>query len=250
MLSTLLLILQFQLAFPMPPGVEVQWATPAHFDGSTPFCRGYYDAVRTELNGDGWWTDYPRTDRNFIFRARELTKLNMGAAVVVRMDSPLLTRCPMLYMEDVGTIGLQESDINGLRAYLDRGGFLWVDDFWGTAAWDHWEMQFRKVYPNAIWRAMPSTHPIRSMLYSTPEIPQIPATGFWPTTTSERGADSQYVNFRGMWDQRDRLIAVATHNTDIADAFDEEYQDQAFWLEFGSKGRAVGINILLYALTH
>ena len=55
--------------------------------------------------------------------------------VVVRLDDPLLYRCPVLFMEDVGTIGLSEAEVVSLRNYLLKGGFLWVDDFWGTPAW-------------------------------------------------------------------------------------------------------------------
>ena len=240
-------------AFPFHPSYDgvIQWIQSEPLKGTLPFCRGYYTSVRWEANGDGWWTDYPRSDRALVRRINELTEIQLGPSVVVRLDDPLLTRCPLVYLEDAGTIGLSDEEARNVQTYLAKGGFLWADDFWGTAAWDHWATQFRKVYPNADWWAVPVSHPLRTMLYPTPEIPQIPATGFWPATTSERGDDSHYVNFRGIWDEdRDRLVAVATHNTDIADAFDEEQQSREFFLEFGAKGTAVAVNILLYALLH
>src|SRR5947209_6581308 len=58
--------------------------------------------------------------------------------VVVRLDDPLLFRCPMLYLEDAGTARFSDDEVKGLRNYLLKGGFVTVDDFWGTAAWEQW----------------------------------------------------------------------------------------------------------------
>ena len=49
--------------------------------------------------------------------------------VVVRLTDPLLSRCHMLFMEDVGTARFTDQEVEHLRAYLEKGGFLWVDDF-------------------------------------------------------------------------------------------------------------------------
>ena len=116
-----------------------KWAKPSDFDGQWNYCRGFYDQNRYEDGGQGWRTDYPGADNNFSVRLAELTlirvKINPDGQpdnVVVRLDDPLLTRCPMLYMEDVGTMRLSDDEIKGLRSYLLKGGFLYVDDFWGS----------------------------------------------------------------------------------------------------------------------
>ena len=44
------------------------WAKPGDFDGSFLYCRGYYEQVRYEDGGMGWWTDYPNADHNFSVR--------------------------------------------------------------------------------------------------------------------------------------------------------------------------------------
>ena len=46
-----------------------------------------------------------------------------------------------------GTIGISAQEADRFRLYLVKGGFLWVDDFWGTRAWDQWSEEIRKVLP-------------------------------------------------------------------------------------------------------
>ena len=58
--------------------------------------------------------------------------------VTVRLTDDALFQCPYLHMEDVGTMALSDDEVLKLRAYLLKGGFLWVDDFWGDYAWDQW----------------------------------------------------------------------------------------------------------------
>ena len=117
-------------------GGPPKWAARANFDGSFNYCRGFYSSSRPEAGGMGWWTDYPGADNNFSVRLAErtLVRVRLDAArqpdnVVVRLTDPLLARCHMLFMEDVGTARFTDQEVEHLRAYLEKGGFLWVDDF-------------------------------------------------------------------------------------------------------------------------
>ena len=68
---------------------------------------------------------------------------------------------------DVGTIGLSEEEVNSLRLYLKKGGFLWVDDFWGEAAWDQWSHELGQALPPTEYSIedVPLSDPIfRSMM--------------------------------------------------------------------------------------
>jgi hypothetical protein len=67
--------------------------------------------------------------------------------VVVRLTDDLVFQCPYLHMEDVGTASFTETEVLALRAYLLKGGFVWVDDFWGTYAWSNWVSQLARVLP-------------------------------------------------------------------------------------------------------
>lgn len=234
------------------------WATPASFSADkVPFCRGYYTRNRYEANGSGWNTDYPGVDINLLVRMGELTNIKTGAHVVVRLNSPLLSNCSILFMSDVGTIDLSLSEIEGLRAYLLKGGFLWVDDFWGSLAWNQWIYAIRRVLPNAPIFTMNKDHPIFHQQFDVPGIWQMPTTGLWvfedgTMQTSERGDDSLIPYMRGMLDSHGRLIVVMTFNTDIADGleaaeWDENYE---YFYEFSHRAYSLAINIFIYALTH
>ena len=99
---------------------------------------------------------------------------------------------------------------------------------------------------------IPVTHPIMRTLYDVKEIPQVPAISHWRRTrqTSERGADSAQVYFKGIQDSHQRLMVLMTHNTDIADTWEREGENQQYFDLFSPRGYAVGVNVVLYAMTH
>ena len=239
-----------------------KWATREDFDGSFIYCRGFYTSVWREAGGQGWSTDYPAADNNFSVRLMELTvthvKLGVDRqpnTVVVRLADPLLHRCPMLFMEDTGTARFTNREVENLRAYFLKGGFLWVDDFWGSRAWDVWENEIGRVLPSGAYPIfdIPRDHPIMRTLYDVKDIPQVPSINFWYQNggrTSERGSDSPHPNFRGINDDRGHLMVIMTHNTDIADTWEREGENHDYFSRFSPAGYAIGVNVVLYAMTH
>jgi hypothetical protein len=172
--------------------------------------------------------------------------------VVQPLDDALF-ECPFIMAADVGTMMLMSGEVERLREYLLKGGFLWVDDFWGTLAWEQWSREIRRVLPEYPIVDVPADHPIRRTLFNIDEVPQIPNIGFWRRTgglTSERGTDSPHANFRKIADDDGRIMVVMTHNTDIADSWEREGEDPYFFQQFSPDGYALGINVALYALTH
>ena len=112
------------------------------FDGQFIYCRGLYTSVFREQSGSGWNTDYPGADNNFSVRLAELTRVpvkfdtnRQPHHVVVRLNDPLLFRCGALFMTDIGTAEFSEEEVVNLREYFLKGGFVWVDDSWGSHAW-------------------------------------------------------------------------------------------------------------------
>jgi hypothetical protein len=226
-------------------------------------CHILYTSVRREANGAGWRTDYPWGERRLLIRLSELTKtkvsfLSAGTphAYLVRLNDERIFDCSYLTASDVGTIGLSPDEALGLRRYLEKGGFLWVDDFWGDAAWAQWSREFSKAMPPDRYpiEDVPLTDPIFHMLFDVQQVPQVTSIRFWRASggrsTSERGAESATPHLRGIRDAHGNLIAVMTHNTDIADSFEREGDDPQFFYQFSPNGYAMGINILLYAMTH
>jgi len=239
-------------------------AKPSDFDGQWTYCRGFYDSNRYEDGGQGWRTDYPGADNNFSVRLAELTfvrvKINPDGQpdnVVVRLDDPLLFRCPMLYMEDVGTMRLSDDEIKGLRNYLVKGGFLYVDDFWGVAAWEQWADEIGRVLPPGQYpiQDIPLDHAIMHTLYDVKAIEQVSSIQYWyrsggSVSERERWGESAHSDFRGIVDEKGRLMVVMTHNTDISDTWEREGENREYFDRFSPDGYAIGVNIVLYGLTH
>ena len=115
-------------------------------------CRLMYTSVRREPSGGGWRTDYPYGEINLTIRFSELTRTPVSWSggrepnhYVVRLTDDELFQCPFTMASDVGTIGLAQEEADRLRLYLLKGGFLWVDDFWGGLAWEQWTRELNKV---------------------------------------------------------------------------------------------------------
>jgi hypothetical protein len=239
-----------------------RFATAESFDGSFSFCRLMYNSYTREAGGQGWWTDYPDADKNFSIRLSELTKTRVGRQpngepnhVVVQATDDALFQCPFVEIEDAGTAEFSDDEVVRLRQYLLKGGFLWSDDFWGPLAWESWVSELARILPPAEYPVVdiPRDHPIFRMQFDVRAIPQIPSIQFWRTNggdTSERGPDSAQVHFRGISDRHGRLMVLMTHNTDISDAWEREGEDPRFFYQFSPDGYAVGINVLLYSMTH
>lgn len=224
------------------------------------FCRLQYTSVRREALGYGWGTDYPRSDQNFMIRLPELTRTPVSiwrdgepGHAVVRADDPNLFECPFLFASDVGTAGFSDAEVVNLRAYLQKGGFLWVDDFWGERAWSHWTDQIARVLPGSTVQDLAPDHPLFAVYYQIREIPQIPSIQFWYRSgggTSERGDESQQPHLRAVFDAAGRIMVLMSHNSDIADGWEREADDEDFFYAFSGRAYGVGVNVAIWAMSH
>jgi Domain of unknown function (DUF4159) len=232
-------------------------------DANFVVCRLAYRQVRSEPSGIGWMTDYPYAEINLTTRFSELTKARVSRDAsrtpnfyVVRPLDDALFNCPFVVASDAGTIGFREDEAERMRNYLLKGGFFWADDFWGSAAWDHWASQIARVFPPADYpiEDIQIGDPMLRSLFEVKEIPQITNIQFWRrfggTQTSERGDDSAEVHFRAIRDSHRRIMVLMTHNTDVADSWEREGEDPAFFYQFSPPGYALGIDVLLHAMTH
>ena len=228
--------------------------------GGFTFCRLIYARTRREQRGQGWRTDYPDGDSNLMTRLSQLTPTPIsewldgrpGFAVLRATDSELF-RCPFLFSSDVGTAGFSNEEVENLREYILKGGFLWADDFWGRPAWSHWVGQIERVFPEFPIEDLPLEHPLFSIVYQVKEIPQIPSIQYWRQSggrTSELGAMSSTPRLRVIRDETGRILVLMSHNTDIADGWEREGEDQAFFARFSPDAYALGINILIWTMTH
>lgn len=234
----------------------------ASFDGGFNFCRVMYSSQWREAGGQGWSTDYPDADINFSIRFAELTKARVSkqptgvpSHFVVRLTDEWLSRCPFVLGSDVGTMQLRDDEVSALRTYLLKGGFLWVDDFWGSRAWDVFETEMARVLPPGTYpiRDIGPEHPIYRTMFPISGLPQIPSIQFWRGSggqTSERGSDSAQPHLRGITNASGELMVLATHNTDISDAWEREGEDPEYFYQYSPNGYAMAMNIMLYAMSH
>jgi len=241
-------------------GVPVRSPKPDFEDGAFTACKLMYSSNRREAGGIGWATDYPFAAINLMKRLSELTRTRVSRDHqhdinywVVRLTDPTLFDCPVLLGTDVGTASFSDEEVKRLREYLLKGGFLWVDDFWGTAAWEQWAGEMHKVLPEFPIFDVPVDHPIRQTLFEITQVEQVSSINNWRRTggdTSERGSDSPHADFRAIADAKGRIVVIMTHNTDIGDSMERESEDPEFFALFSPKGYALATDIVLYALTH
>jgi hypothetical protein len=241
--------------------IQSHMARPDSFDGRFHYCRAVYRANPLG-DGGGWLTDYPLADIDLSIRLGELTNIRVATDaagdpkhLIVRLTDNELFQCPFIMMQEVGRLFFTEEDAARLRLYLQKGGFLWVDDFWGSYAWDVWAAQIRKVLPPSEYPIfdLPNDHPIYGTMFNIKGMPQIPSINFWYDSggsTSERGADSAQVHARGIADKHGRLMVLMTHNTDVSDSWEREGEDPRYFYAFSVDGYQVAINVVLYTMTH
>ena len=236
------------------PPVPDQLRPPDHRDDGFVFCRLHYDSDRVERDGSGWNTDHPLAERHFMIRLQELTstRVEEGQQWVVSIDSDEMFLCPFLVTSDVGTMRLLPEQATRLRTYLVKGGVLWVDDFWGTFAWERWLRELHKVLPEAHIVTPTFDHPLYRTHYRITKTLQVSNLGHWERRghTAERDEDSPVTPLRVVTDDHGRVMVVMTHNSDIQDTWERETDNHAYFMEFSPDGYALGINVLLYAMTH
>jgi hypothetical protein len=234
--------------------------TATTFAGGFNHCRLMFMSDHREKRG--WSTDYPGADINFSVRLGELTRARITKDksgdpdyITVAATEPSLFMCPYILVEDGGSARFSDEEVIKLREYLEKGGFLFVSDYWGSRAGEQWDEEIGRVLPREQYPIidLPSSHPIWQTMYVVKEIRQMASIQFWRRSgggISERGADSAVVSARGIADAHGRLMVVMIHNSDIPDGWEREAEDPQYFYQFSPDAYAVGINVVLYALTH
>ncbi len=241
---------------------NVRMSSEADYAGGFQFCRIVFGSdFRGDTNGN-WSVDWPRADINLSTRLAELTKTSVSrtpdgdpAHLLLRLTDTTLFQCPFVMMTEVGSVAFSDEEAAKLREYLDKGGFVWADDFWGEYAWQWWESQLRRVLPADKYPLidLPPDHPLFRAQFDVKKTPQISSINYWAGSggdTSERGADSAIVHTRAVVDGHGRVMVLMTHNTDFGDGFEREAENPEYFLKFSVPGYQFGVNTLLYAMTH
>jgi hypothetical protein len=200
-----------------------------------------------------WHHDYPYSDTQFPSVVAEVSNIRTSSMAyqIVDIDSPDLFKYPFAYLCEPGYLQLNAKDVVNLREYLDRGGFLLVDDLrtavyspqTGTGPEDdiaHFQAEMRKVYPDRSFVHLDLSDPIFNTFYKIKTL-DMSAPYFFP--------GQHPVQFLGLRDPHGNLQMVIDDNNDISEDWEwlnegrKSLHDAANSLEFG-------INYLMYAMTH
>ena len=246
---------------------------PAHAKDVFTFTRIAYD--RGYGYGSGWATDLMEgrggdagggcSDLNLSFRLQQMTSLRTDPdGRILRLTDPALPDYPFIYIVEPGALEFSDEEVTALRNYLDNGGFLMFDDFWGDSAWENVADQIKKVFPMREFVELPlndptqKDHQIYHCVFDIKTKGQVPNMGTGDrsqvdgvTWEENHDGDTQTVHHKGISDDKGRLMVIACHNTDNGDGWEREGENHYYFKEFSEKkAYPLGINIIFYAMTH
>ena len=238
--------------FDDPRGPRLDYEEVQATAGKFPFywTRAIYSGGgRRGFGGGSWAVDFPKSDQQFLVVVKRLMGLNAyDWENPVFLGDPILRKFPLIYMLEVGGMYLSDEEVVGLRGYMDAGGFVIVDDFWGDREWDVFEFNMRRVFPEPARQFVDITldHPIYSAYYNIDHVEMTPAIGNTQQRTECYGC---YTQVKGMYDDEGRLMMVVNFNTDLGDAW-EWAEDPRYPLETSTYAYQIGANIIAYAMSH
>jgi len=199
-----------------------------------------------------WHHDYPFSDEMFPSVLAEVTNVKSSntAYKIVDIDSPDLFKYPFAYLCEPGFIDLLPQDVVNLREWLDRGGFLLVDDF-RTSEYSnykrgpedditHLRAEMKKMYPDRDFVRLELSDPIFNTFYKIDSLQMI-APYIFP--------GQRPVEFLALRNPKGNITMILNNNNDISEFWE--------WLDRGeadmhkaTESFHFGINDVLYAMTH
>ncbi len=226
---------------PEDPREKAEWTfTRFHYDLDFEYGRFRFQR---------WAADYPKSDRQFTVGVTRLTLVQARSKEhVVDAKNDDLYDWPWLYVEDAGAWKMSEPQAARLREYLLRGGFLMVDDSHGDYEWDTFVAGMHMIFPDRPIEDLENQDEMFHVVYDLDDRVQIPGTryvwGHRPYTP-----DSAVPKWRGIRDDKGRIMVAICHNSDVGDAW--EWADSPQYPEHAaSLAYRIGINYIIYPMTH
>ncbi len=198
--------------------------------------------------GGAWSTDYADAEYHLMQGINRLTRVD-GAAVnyygeggrLVTLTDDRVFDYPWLYAVEVGQWYLSDPEAALLREYLDRGGFLMVDDFWDVYEWSIFMQSMLRVFPDRPVVELAEDHELLHVLYDLDQRTQIPGrNGQRPGTVP---------HWRGIFDDEERLMVAINFNMDMGDAW-EHADDPGYPEPMTALAYRFAVNYLIYSMTH
>lgn len=202
--------------------------------------------------GRAWWRiDWPEAEQHFLEGVARYTAMNVAPdSVHVSLLDDAIFDHPWLFVQQPGRWQLSLDEQTRLGEYLRRGGFLVVDDFHGPQDWAVFESAMRVALPGRPIVEL-DDRVLLDVHYSLDDRTQIPGRRHLVSTASGIEVRMPYspARWRGIYDETGRLLVAINFNMDTGDAW-EHADDPAYPVAMTSYAYRVGINYLVYALTH
>lgn len=213
------------------------------------FTRGNYGGESGEF-GPRWAVDFPKADEQFLVALKRLSVVDAYPHDhALEIDRPSLREFPFLYMLEVGSLDLDARRAARLRDYLLAGGFLVIDDFWGSFEWNVFEAQMRRIFPGRPIEPVAVDHPVFHAFYDIREVIQVPNVYQGATGGATHENDGYTPQVRGVFDDSGRLMVLINWNTDLGDGW--EWADHPQYpLRFSTYSYEMGINFVIYAMSY
>jgi hypothetical protein len=208
-----------------------------------------------------WWqTDHDDADRNLLRGVGRYTTLDTSSMAYKAMSltDPELFEYSFLYinMKRVPLYSgngpnLSPKEAFALREYMLRGGFVMLDDFWGPEHWNDFIIELHKIFPERQPEKLEIDHPIFHCFFDIDEIKQVPGRGVtwnfgWGFTLDNPDYPP---SVHGIFDDNGRLMMLVNFNTDLGDGWEHTY-DQFYPTRYCNEAYKLGINFIVYALSH
>lgn len=239
------------LAAGSPAGAQVPLGDPGQaMSHEFYFTRGMYSSVAdSDPWGARWAIDFPEADRHFLVALRRLSTVDAYPFDNAQaIDDEAVRTYPFLYLVEAGALDLTEGGVEALRNYLLAGGFMMVDDFWGTWAWDNLEGQIERIFPQRAIVDVPLNHPVFHSFYDIEKLLQVPNVALAGTGRTHE-YDGHVPHARGIFDDQGRLMLLINWNTDLGDAW--EWADNPDYpLQYSNFAYQMGINIVIYSMSY
>ena len=227
-------------------GEAALYAPPnPRYDGRFTYARIRFTQTCCVYNGQyrdvKFGHDYPRSDFHFPKLLAELTTMRVrdDSTAIVTFDDPQLMRYPWAYMAEPGFWAPSDKEIEGLRNYLLKGGFLVFDDFVENA-WYNFEEQMRRVLPTLRPIPLSFNHPIFDSFYRIEEQQFIHPT--YP------GLVAKFFAFFEDNDPTKRMLAIVNYDYDVSEYW--EYSDEGFFpVDLTNTAYKLGINYMIYSMS-
>ena len=197
-----------------------------------------------------WTMDYPRSDRHLTQAVRRLTRIDARSVdqPVNLDDGDDVFHWPWLYGVEVGHWDLTDAQAQKLREYLLRGGFFMCDDFHGTHEWQVFTASMSRVFPDRPIVEIQNDDPIFHTVFDLNERYQVPGWWNYPFHKTYE-FDGVVPHWRGIYDDKGRLMAAMCFDMDLGDSW--EHADNPRYPEkFSSLGIRLGVNYVIYAMSH